>query len=131
MPKYSDFSIANLETCDERLQLVFNDVIKLVDCRVLEGHRGQERQDFLFDTGASKLRWPDGKHNHIPSLAADVAPWPIDWNNLLRFAMFAGLVIGIGKGMGIPIRAGIDWNGNFDPSDEGFLDAAHFEIIGD
>ena len=130
MPMFSEFSIANLKTCDERLQRVFNDVIKLVDCRVLEGTRSEQRQNFLFDTGMSKLRWPDGKHNRVPSLAADVAPYPIDWNNLPRFAMLAGLVIGIGWGMGIPIRAGIDWDGNFYPL-ENWIDAEHFEIIGD
>ena len=44
MPKFGKRSKERLATCDERLQEVFNEVIKFVDCSVLEGHREQERQ---------------------------------------------------------------------------------------
>ena len=129
-PKFSDFSIANLETCDERLRQIFHEVIKHVDCRVLEGHRDKERQNFMVAQRKSGLPWPKSKHNSVPSRAVDVVPYPIDWNNLQRFAMFAGFVKGIATEQGIPLRCGIDWNGNFDPTDN-WIDAPHFEIIGD
>ena len=49
MPKFGRSSRARLITCDKRLQKVFNEVIKYVDCSVLEGHRSGERQDKLFE----------------------------------------------------------------------------------
>ena len=130
MAKFSDFSLTNLKTCDERLQMVFYSVVKHVDCRVLEGHRAEKRQNLMFAQDKSTLRWPDSKHNLMPSRAVDVAPYPIDWNNMLRFSMFAGFVKGVAASQGIPLRCGIDWNGNFDPTDN-WIDAPHFELIGD
>ena len=78
MPRFGKRSNVNLASCDERLQKVFNEVIKHVDCSVLEGHRGEERQNKLQEEGKSKVRYPDGRHNASPSNAVDVAPYPID-----------------------------------------------------
>ena len=33
------------------------------------------------------------------------------------------------NGMGIKIRYGGDWNGNFDLKDQNFYDGVHFELI--
>ena len=63
MPKFGSRSKARLATCDKRLQEVFNEVIKHVDCSVLEGHRGEERQNALFEEGKTKLKIPKGRHN--------------------------------------------------------------------
>ena len=49
MPRYSTRSKKRLATCDKRLQKVFNEVIKHVDCSILEGHRSKERQNKLYD----------------------------------------------------------------------------------
>lgn len=129
MAKFSQRSASRLASCDQRLQAVFNEVIKHVDCTVLEGHRREARQNELFRSGMSKLQWPDSKHNFIPSLAADVVPYPIDWENLARFSMFAGFVLGTGASMGLPLRAGIDWDGDFNPKNN-WIDAAHYELVG-
>ena len=51
MPKFSKESLDKLATCDARLQKVFNEVIKHVDCTIIEGHRGQETQDEYYRTG--------------------------------------------------------------------------------
>ena len=51
MPKFGRKSRERLSTCHEDLQDLFNEVIKYVDCSVLEGHRSQERQDKLYDEG--------------------------------------------------------------------------------
>lgn len=128
MPKFSQRSKARLATCDRRLQSLFNEVIQHVDCSILEGHRDEETQDEYYADGKSKLMWPQSRHNRTPSLAVDVAPWPIDWSNADRFIYFAGIVMGIAEGMALPIRWGGDWNRNYDPSDESFLDLVHFEI---
>ena len=129
MPAFGNRSRANLETCDDRIQEVFNEVIKHIDCSVLEGRRGKDRQNFLYDTGQSKVRFPDGKHNSSPSKAVDVAPYPIDWDNKERFILFAGFVLGIAQSKGITLRWGGDWNKDFDTKDTAFFDAPHFETI--
>jgi peptidoglycan L-alanyl-D-glutamate endopeptidase CwlK len=95
---------------------------------VIEGHRGEERQNFLFDSEQSKVRYPSGKHNAVVSLAADVVPYPVDWEDGERFALFAGYVKGIAEMMGLKIRWGGDWNGDFYTKDTKFFDAPHFEL---
>ena len=49
MARFGSKSKKNLATCDERLQKIFNEVIKHVDCSVLEGHRSKERQNKLYE----------------------------------------------------------------------------------
>ena len=127
--QFSKNSLAKLETCDERLQRVFNEVVKHVDCSVLEGHRGKAEQDECCAKGLSKQAWPLSKHNATPSKAADVAPYPIDWKNTMRFTLFAGFVLGTARSMGVELRWGGDWNRNGNPSDENFLDMPHFELV--
>ena len=61
MARFGRKSRTNLLTCDDRLQEVFNEVIKYVDCSVLEGHRSEERQDNLYDKGRSKVKYPNGR----------------------------------------------------------------------
>ena len=129
MPKFGRKSKENLATCDEKLQKVFNEVIKHVDCSVLEGHRSEERQEKLFKEGKTKVHYPNGRHNASPSRAVDVVPYPIDWNDRERFHLFAGMVIGLARGMGISLRWGGDWNMNFEVDDNQFDDFPHFELL--
>jgi len=128
VPKFGRKSLKNLSTCDERLQEVFNEVIKTVDCSVLEGHRSKDRQNSLYAEGKTKLRYPNGRHNEYPSRAVDVVPFPINWDDRERFHLFAGFVIGIAKSMGINLRWGGDWNQNWEVDDNKFDDFPHFEI---
>ena len=128
MPKFGKSSKFKLLSCDYRLQDVFKEVIKYVDCSVLEGHRKQERQDELFKNGKTKVKYPNGRHNADPSRAVDVVPYPIDWDDRERFHLFAGFVLGIARSMGIKLRWGGDWNMNFEVDDNKFDDFPHFEI---
>ena len=128
MPAFGKSSQDKLATCDPRLQKVFNEVIKYFDCTVIEGHRGEEAQNKAFAEGKSKLKYPQGKHNKTPSLAADVLPYPIDWNDTNRMRYFAGFVEGIAATMGIKLRWGGDWNQNTELKDNSFNDLPHFEI---
>ncbi len=41
----------------------------------------------------SKIRWPDGKHNTVPSSAVDVTPYPVVWDNRKRQFLFAGYAL--------------------------------------
>ena len=129
MPAFGKASQEKLATCDPRLQKVFNEVIKHFDCTVIEGHRGEEAQNKAFAEGKSKLKYPQGKHNKTPSLAADVLPYPIDWNDTNRMRYFAGFVVGIAATMGIKLRWGGDWNQNTELKDNSFNDLPHFELV--
>jgi len=128
MPRYSKRSKKRLASCDERLQEVFNEVIKHVDCSVLEGHRSKERQNKLYDEGRTKVKYPNGRHNISPSKAVDVTPYPVDWEDRERQTLFAGFVIGIARGMGYRLRWGGDWDMDFKVMDNRFDDFPHFEI---
>ena len=103
---------------------------KHFDCTILEGHRGKERQDKAYADGKSKVKYPDGKHNQFPSVAVDVAPYPIDWSDRDRFHYFGGFVLGVAKQMGMNIRWGGDWNQDTKTKDNKFDDLVHFEIKG-
>jgi hypothetical protein len=128
MAKFGKNSRERLATCEDELQKVFNEVIKYVDCSVLEGHRGQERQNKLLLESKTKVQYPLGRHNAVPSRAVDVVPYPVDWNDRERFHLFAGFVLGIARGMGINLRWGGDWNQNFEVDDNMFDDFPHFEL---
>jgi len=129
MPYFGKRSKKHLETCDKRLQKVLNEVIKHVDCSVIEGHRSGERQNKLYEEGKTKVKYPNGRHNANPSRAVDVVPYPIDWNDRERFHLFAGFVLGIAQSMEIKLRWGGDWNMNFEVDDNNFDDFPHFELI--
>ena len=128
MPKFGTRSRNALHSCDEKLIKVFNEVIKTVDCSVLEGHRNKVKQDKYYKEGKSKVKYPFGRHNKQPSMAVDVAPYPIDWDDRERFHLFAGFVLGIAKSMGINLRWGGDWNQNWFVDDNKFDDFPHFEL---
>lgn len=129
MPKFGRTSRNNLSTCHPDLQRLFNEIIKYYDCSVLCGHRSKEEQDKAFHEGRSKVQWPNSKHNGMPSKAADVAPYPIDWNDTKRFYMFVGIVRGFAANMGINIRCGADWDGDMEVKDQNFHDLPHFELL--
>jgi peptidoglycan L-alanyl-D-glutamate endopeptidase CwlK len=128
MPRFGRRSKEGLVTCDERLQSVFNEVIRYVDCSVLEGHRSKERQNKLYEEGKTKVKYPKGRHNSSPSRAVDVTPYPVDWNDRERQTLFAGFVLGIAKSMGVSLRWGGDWDMDFKVMDNRFDDFPHFEI---
>lgn len=129
MPRFSRTSIEALKTLDMRLQLVMNAAIKHVDFTILEGHRGKAEQDQAYRTGKSKVRWPNGKHNQFPSLAVDIAPYPIDWADTERFVYFAGFIMGAAAMLGVQLRWGGDWDRDTEVEDETFRDLGHFELM--
>lgn len=126
MPSFSRQSEERLETCDERLQDVFNRVIEDFDCSILDGHRSKIRQMELYEAGKTQVL--ESEHNVWPSRAVDVAPYPIDWEDRERFHLFAGYVMGVAEMMGVPLRWGGDWDGDKQVSDNDFDDLVHFEL---
>lgn len=134
MPSFSDTSDRRLDTCHPDIQKLFREVIKDDDCSVLEGHRNRTRQNRLFNTGKSKVMWPDSGHNSMPSEAVDAAPYVkgkgVVWD-LRQCSYFAGKVMAKARQMGIRLRWGGDWDGDGDVNDQTFNDLVHFELIND
>ncbi len=126
MPLFSSKSKVLLLTCHPQLEKLFNTVIQHFDCTILEGHRSKGRQKQLYKEGKSKLT--HSKHNHNPSLAVDVSPYPIDWNDIKRFYYFAGFVKGVATSLNIPLRWGGDWDSDTQVADNTFNDLVHFEL---
>lgn len=129
---FSRRSRGHLYTCDKRIVAVFETVIEYVDCTILCGVRNREEQNEAFRTGHSKAEWPNGKHNVIEpeqkSRAVDAAPYPIDWDDKERFYYFSGFVMGIAANLGISLRSGCDWDGDFQVKDQTLFDLVHFEL---
>ena len=98
------------------------------DCSILEGHRNEADQNAAFAAGVSQLRWPESKHNRIPSEAVDVLPYPVRWSDVKRMYYFAGFVMAVGTAMDIPLRWGGDWDRDTEVLDNKFNDLAHFEL---
>lgn len=112
--------IEKLNTCDHRLVSIVQAVAKDHPLIVVCGHRGKEEQNQAFARGNSKLRWPRSRHNTFPSLAVDLAPSPLDWDDTARFKTLADAVKAEAKRQGVAITWGGDWTK--------FVDVPHFEI---
>lgn len=129
MPNFGQKSQEQLATCDQRLQDLFNRVVKSWDCTVLEGKRTFEQQQHNYAVGVTRTM--NSKHvtGDQPSKAVDVAPYPVKWKDYARFYAFAGFVIGTAVSMGLKVRWGGDWDSDRDFSDQNFNDLVHFELV--
>jgi len=141
-------STRQLETCDEELQDVLYDAAVSMNFSILEGKRSVERQRDVKDAGFSKTLnskhvYPIGK----PSLAVDIAPYPLKWpqkprgikkllwklvqkyvKQVARFYFLAGYIKCISEYQGVELRWGGDWDGDMDFEDQTFDDLGHFEM---
>ena len=137
MPSFGARSQTNLNTCDPELIRLLNEAIKHVDFSVIEGHRTLQKQKEYFADGKSTL---DGihkksKHQSMPSRAADLLPYPAElhgvniWDDKIRFALFCGIIKGIALEMGIPIRLGVDWDGDLSTRNNKLIDYPHVELV--
>lgn len=115
--------------CDPKIQRVFHEVIKIIDCTIIEAHRPLERQNELVRTGFSKTPWPLSKHNTMPSQAVDAVPCPTMWDDTDIMYYFAGVVMSVSSILHIPLRWGGDWDSDGDFTDQSFMDLAHFELL--
>jgi len=133
--KYSKNSLKKLKTTYEDLQIIFLEVIKYFDCTITDGYRGLKEQNIAYDNGFSKVKYPNSKHNSFPSMAIDVVPYPIDYEDLNRMKFFAGFVLGIASilkdqnKITHTLISGIDWDNDKDLNDQKFIDHPHFQLI--
>ena len=136
MPKFGKRSKEALASCHPDLKEIMNEAIKYYDFSVLEGHRSVERQLELYTDGKSKIDGvkKKGMHNYLPSLAVDIVPYPIDWEDANRFHFLAGLVFGVAERLLAEgkithkLRWGGDWDRDGDFKDQTFIDYPHFEL---
>ena len=128
MPSFGAASRRHRDTCDPRLIELANEVVKVFDCSCIEGVRLRDDQDAAFANGLTQLPWPQSKHNHTPSRAIHLVPYPIDWDDRDRFHYFAGFVRAIALELGVPLRWGGDWDGDWQTRDNHFDDLAHYEL---
>jgi len=130
MYKFSKSSEEKLATCHPDLQKIMNEVIKYYDCSIICGHRGEKEQNEAFEKGYSKLKFPNGKHNKIPSLAVDILPYPFKgYQDRDQFLFMQGFIKGIATQLGIKIRLGIDFNGDLSFKNDSLFDGPHIELI--
>lgn len=127
--KFGKTSQARLDTCHPILQEIANEAIKYIDFSVVCGHRDEEGQNAAVASKASKVNFPNSKHNSLPSIAIDVAPHPLDWDDIKRFAFLVGIFKGIAIAKGYNIRVGADWDSDGDITDQKFMDWPHIELV--
>ncbi len=131
-------SAAKLATCDDRLQRVARRALSygIMDFAITEGLRTLEKQQEEFRNGRSQI---DGvhklsMHQHQPSKAIDVLPWPAEvngvnvWKDPQRFSVLAGLLLAAAKEEGVALRWGGDWDGDGNNADSSLHDLPHFEL---
>lgn len=129
MPQFGKKSRERRDTCDYRIRSILDEAIQVYDFSVLCGYRDEEEQDKAVREGHSQVDYPNSKHNTNPSLAVDIAPYPIDWEDRERFILLAGIITGIAHQKGYVIRWGGAWNGLSTMRKNKFNDLVHFEII--
>ena len=109
-------SMEQLETCEEDLIILAEEMIDVVNFSVIRGFRGEEAQNLAYEAGASGCRWPDSYHNSPVSRAFDFVPYPMkegDWEDIARFSVIGGVALGIAKQRGIEIEWGGSWGWDF------------------
>ena len=121
MAKFSKRSKDILSTCHIDLQLLCNESIKLTDFSILCGYRGEQEQNRLLDSGNSNAAWPLSKHNQQPSFAVDIAPYPIDFEDIPGFKDLALTIFSVAS----ELEIGLIWGGHFN----NLKDYGHFELI--
>ena len=119
MYKYGSRSKQRLSTCHPDIQKVFNEAIKHMDITILCGERGEEEQQKAFESGNSKVQYPNSKHNTSPSIAIDASTYPYT-TDVDTLKEMCWLIVGIAAGMGIKLRSGgLEWG----------WDYYHFELM--
>lgn len=122
----------NLEGVHPTLVAILEEVVKVLDCKVVDGVRTPEEQAINLARGVSWTK----QSKHLPqadgfSHAVDIAPIGVkglDWEDREMFCVLAGVMFAIAAEMKVKLRWGGDWNMNNSTRDERNRDYGHFEI---
>jgi len=126
MPRFGRKSRKNMKGLDAHIVNVLNQSIKHFDFSVIEGVRTLETQKEYVAKGASKTL----KSKHLEGKAVDIAPYPIDYDDIERFVYLGGFILGVSSQLGVKLRWGLDWDMDTFTKDTNFRDLGHFEIVG-
>jgi peptidoglycan L-alanyl-D-glutamate endopeptidase CwlK len=138
--RYGTKSTAKLNTMHPVLRLVAERALQLspYDVTIIHGHRGEELQNALFDSGASHKQWPDSMHNTVnrdtlqpESEAVDFGPYVegrVPWGDTHVFAVIAGAFFAAATEQGVTLRWGGDWDGDGSTTDQTLMDWGHIEL---
>ena len=121
MNNLSKRSIQKLNTCHSDLQKLIKAVAEEEKCAVICGYRGRYEQEQSYYEGKSKARWGMSRHNLKPSMAVDVVPLPLDWNNIESFEKLGEKIMQKAADLNIKIKWGRDF--------KGLKDYPHFELV--
>lgn len=129
MFKFSKRSISILETVDERLQLLANEVLNIskVDFVITYGLRTQAEQDKLLASGKS---W-NKNSKHLIGKAIDICPFingQLDFGAEFDLFYLVGLFDCKAKELGINIRLGAFWD-NPSIKQNKSVDGYHIELV--
>lgn len=135
--RFDAASAKRLKQAHPLLQRILIAARNQIPFTVMDSQRGRAAQEAAFKKGTSKARFGQSAHNWTPAIAVDLAPTPLDWNNLDSFVALWRVIgwynpaNGRGEGlallMRIPLRWGGDWNMNGDYKDDGW-DFPHYEL---
>lgn len=136
---YGESSQRRLGTAHHDLQIIAVRLIDFMDITILQSSRTIEEQIINIVNGVSETinsrhipRDADGHYApQLPSMALDLAPYPIDWNSDLwmRKAYFMqGMIRVIAEQEGIAIIQGVDWDMDSVFRDQTFHDAPHLQL---
>lgn len=117
---YGKKSLEVRSTLHPDLQKVVDETAEKVNCTLLCGHRNKKDQDDAFTRGASKLKWPNSRHNTWPSEAVDIVPYPLDWKNIKAFKELAVKIKEAAKKVNVEVEWGGDW--------KNFRDYPHWQL---
>ena len=134
---FSKKSKDRLMTCHRDLQKISAVACSRKDFSVLEGTRTLEQQQKYFAEGKSKL---DGikkksKHQSNPSMAIDIAPTPINWDDTKAFFAMSDIMFDVASELKASgeithrLRWGGDFNQDGDYTNDKFVDMPHWELI--
>lgn len=127
MANFSASSMRARQQLHPKLKQLVDAAIVKVEFKILDATRGRLAQEKAFASGASKVHFGNSAHNWQPAIAMDLFPAPYDWNNKEAFKhLQLDVIRPLAKAMGIPIRQGIDWNGDGNISDG--WDMPHVEL---
>jgi len=133
MYNFSEKSQSKINECHKDIQTICDYLIKFIDFTVITGYRSPAEQLEKVKQGLSKVKV--SKHNSNPSMAIDIAPYPIDWKDRERFYFLAGYFLGTAKMLKEQgkikhdVRSGCDWDRDGEINDNKFDDLGHFELI--
>ncbi len=118
------------------------------DWLIICGWRNEAEQHAAFISGASKVDWPNSKHNHTriltgkfyepqtglvkiaDSMAVDLSPYPYDQGrDVNRLYLIAGYAICLAEELGVKLRIGADWDGDLQTLDQRLNDPWHYELV--